>query len=196
MFTFLKLFWLTIAALFCFLLAAIALVSFFDSFAVAAQPFGIPMGADPEELGCNQASNVQAWICESVPKPHSDFETYAVFHAPETGVGSVVAISKAKNDSYGSQTRTFMEGIVNQLSRKYGEPTKSLDYLKRDSIWDDPNDWERGVYVDERVYAFLWQNLNIDNVTGIVFTATADHSGVATKLQFAFENFNLVATPE
>ena len=159
----------------------------------SAQPFGIQMGSDPESLGCDPGDNPGVWICETVPKPHSAFDGYAVVSSPETGIGEIRAITAiVENDAYGYQIRSKMKSIVDQIAAKYGTNQVLTDQLMYDSIWDEPNDWSRGLSQNERVYRYDWKDMNviIDNVQEITISARASRSdAVYAILFFRFSNY-------
>jgi len=128
--------------------------------AIAAEsnPFGLDLDKHPSQYGCSQHQDSKYWYrCETLPKPHPEFEGYAIRYVEGVGICNVNAIGKTiDNDSYGISTKGRVDAIAKQLKQKYGVETEKLDLRIPGSIWDDPDDWMMGIRRNERIYAYFW----------------------------------------
>lgn len=158
----------------------------------SAQPFGIAQGTPTSQLTINK--EVRSFVYQITPKvSHPDFESYQVLSTPEHGVCKLVALGHTmESDSYGEQVTNVAERITDQISSKYGI-SRLFNFLKKGSIWKDPNDWSMAVYKNERTYSRYWdkeEKSNLQNgiqaITLRVQALSNDQTYVT--LTFEFEN--------
>jgi len=130
---------------------------------VNAGPFGLTMGMSKSEIdnACGViAEPLEGSPClfytETVPKPHSAFEGYALLVPPSTGLCQIRAISKdVHTSSHGLQLRTQFEALREALVKKYGA-CDELDTLLTGSIWNEPEDFMMGLLKRERFLRAEW----------------------------------------
>lgn len=163
-----------------------------------AQPFGIPSGTSIELLNVDAKPDVplaKHWLAlSSVPKPHSDFETYITFASPIVGVCSVAGISKTyKGDNSGTQVRSVFDKIESQLNAKYGEFSETKT-ISDDAQWAGENEWVKSIQENERVHYSSWGAAFGSNLTDNIFRIQLIVGGrdAATSqlyLQYTYRNF-------
>lgn len=125
------------------------------SLSAAAGPFGIEMGQPLSELDVREEGPKP--FLNSVPNPHPDFELYAVWASEETGVCSIVAISKEyTNDKYGDDIRDAITRFTKAFDKKYG-PHKTVDLLRSGALWDGPDEWVMSIRQSERFFGAYWE---------------------------------------
>jgi len=157
-------------------------------------PFGLDLDKHPALYGCSQYQDDKYWfLCGTVPKPHPEFEEYAVQYVEGVGICFVGAIGKTiRNDSYGITTKRRVDAIAKQLKPKYGIETEKIDELFYGSIWDEPDDWMMGIRKNERFYIYAWQPEDgfkpVGEVAhlGVFAQAVSSHAGYV-KLDFFFK---------
>lgn len=144
------------------LLGLLFVVALSPAVAAESNPFGLDLDKHPAEYdGCFQPEEYEPyWYgCKTVPKPHPEFELYAIQYVEGVGICAVTAVSKTiENDSYGFTTKRRVDAIAKQLKQKYGVETLKFDRLLYGSIWDDPDDWMMGVHQNERFYFYGWDS--------------------------------------
>ncbi|MGR3914874.1 MAG: hypothetical protein OD918_10265 [Gammaproteobacteria bacterium] len=161
--------------------------------AAESNPFGLGLDKHPTAYGCTQLQTSKYWYqCKTVPKPHPEFESYAVQYVEGVGICYVNAIGKTiRNDSFGFTTKTRVDAIALQLRKKYGHETSKLDRVFPSSIWDDPDDWMMGIRKGERFYAYVWGDRGFKPVgevakIGVLAKAAASDAGYV-RVEFAFK---------
>lgn len=171
------------------------------AFPVAAQTdaapglFGIDHGVTHDDEIFSDFQSVEidepgviALAGKNPPRPHSAFDTYfAKFH-PDQGICWGKALSDDfESDRYGSQVRSAVDEVAEQISKRYGEPQK-VDRLSTGSIWRDAEDWASGLHRNERFYYYQWDDLALgNNITSIFLVATsAGFSDTRMALEWSF----------
>jgi hypothetical protein len=122
-------------------------------------PFGVAMGAPIRGLTkCAKAK--EGWYtCSELPKTHASFERYVIQATDKTGVCFVKGVGKViAGDAYGSQLRSELGKLKEQLERVYGEHTEVVDTLAPSSIWDEPRDWMMGLAQHQRYFYYHWES--------------------------------------
>lgn len=116
-----------------------------------AGPFGFERGMTKEQImkllgaGSLIKADGNVYTFSKVPKPHPLFEEYVLIISPTEGLLKVAAISKDIETSvYGEELKASFEEIRGALTKTYGEG-KTYDFLKYDSIWNEPKDWMMGM---------------------------------------------------
>lgn len=104
-------------------------------------PFGFERGMTIEQVtalvGKSAIKSIKNDRVElsTAPKPHSTFETYAVYIAPQKGVVKVVAYSKDIDTSvYGNELKSKFHEVEDAITKAYGTPKNSYDFLRSGSI--------------------------------------------------------------
>lgn len=154
-------------------------VPLFVTFATPAiaGPFGVDVeGFTPEKYSCSNLSGL-FYRCMGVPKPHNDFEAYAVQYHKDAGLCMIKGIGKdVKENGYGGMVREKVEEIYSQVSSKYGKLEKS-DFLLPSSIWNEPDEWLMGLVKSERVYAYSGEiSPSVDGIATYLVAAGATSS--------------------
>lgn len=154
-------------------------------------PFGIRMGTPKENLGEIKEVAPFKYTLKSVPRPHSDFESYIVQATPKAGVCWVKAIGKNVSTSeYGNELRTKFKELEEQITSVYG-PSEHTDLLRSGALWDEPREWLMSVRQGERVFATFWGKDKgsrlPDGVTIFLGVSTTRSSGYPI-VEYSFPN--------
>ena len=114
--------------------------------ALAAGAFGIELGADVAQYAHGSQPVSERWQLRmyeiTPPSPDSRFDTYAV----DTYQGRIIRIMASSPDDAsvdGASTLNVLENLKQELERRYGEPSLSLDDV------EDAGDDLRGYLADE-----------------------------------------------
>lgn len=150
--------------------------------AVAASgPFGFSNESTPNGTHCSQMDDPMWYKCGSAPKAHPDFDYYVIQHHNELGVCFLKAVGKnIKTNSFGSQLTSQTDKIKNQISSKYGPPTKIVDQLMPGSIWNDPEDFMMSMVQKDRLFYIEWKvdaSKNVFETVGITRQALGTDEG-------------------
>ncbi|WP_272976777.1 hypothetical protein [Deinococcus geothermalis] len=137
-----------------FLLPALFLPS------VAAQTFGLQSGMKLEALqklpGFRKLSSDFTYAITTPPTPNAQFETYMLLVTPKAGLCKVLALGKTNRaDSYGDTLRNQFSTFEQLLTNKYG-PAEKFDFLKANSLWDEPRDFAMALRMNERYLSAYW----------------------------------------
>lgn len=155
------------------------------TFAAESNPFGLNLDNHPTNYGCSLMQNEKyRYHCETLPKPHPEFEAYVVKYVRGVGICNVGAIGKTiRNGKYGFTIKERVDAIAKQLRKKYGAETEKYDRLFYGSIWDES---------DNRFYGYGWSTDDgskpVGEVVEIGVAAAAIASGAGlVKLEFYFK---------
>jgi len=141
--------------------ASLLLLLSIMSLPLFAGPFGIDIGDMQDDSKFNNFSKLSDdtpnyLIGTNPPKAHSAFDKYLVQFSIASGACWIKGIGKdIESDSYGIRTKSAIDKIAGQISKKYGTSEKS-DRLLPGSIWDDPDDWMTALDQNERFYLYEW----------------------------------------
>ena len=130
-----------------------------------------------------------------MPKPHPDFEGYAVRTTKKTGICQINATTKTiSNDRFGIEARSLFNKIKDQLSSIYGNG-KLSDFHRSGGIWKGSHEWVMSIRQNERVYQQVWDaesNANLkDNIKEIIMAINAGSSDASwISLQYRFGNYD------
>jgi hypothetical protein len=114
-------------------------------------PFGLLAGSTP-------SGKTARYIVDfyTVPNPHPDMKAYVGMWDPDNGLLNVTAHSEVfQEDQTGFLATRLYDRLKRQLSLVYG-PCHSLEYLDRNSIWDNENEFARSVLENDRVHLSQW----------------------------------------
>jgi hypothetical protein len=157
-----------------------------------AGPFGLDKGMKQGALDIQAPMEAGAYLLKSVPKPHDEFQMYAVTLGEHAGVCRIVAMSaEIENDRYGVALRAKFETIRSQLAQNYGSSTLN-DTLGTSALYDDNSEWTMALTKRERVYAAEWKISNSAEKSGIreirlSLAGQSRDSGMVTLL-YIFDN--------
>ena len=115
-----------------------------------------------------------------------------LFVTPPNGLLKIGFIWSIKTNVYGDGIRQKFDELHDILTKKYGKG-KKYDYLKHDSIWDEPKDWMMGLLKEER--RLVWfsdiTGSNKQTLTGIALEAQAfSREKAALYLKYEFQGFS------
>ena len=127
--------------------------------AVAASgPFGFSNESTPNGTHCSKMDDPMWYKCNSAPKAHPDFDYYVIQHHNDLGVCFLKAVGKdIKTNSFGDQLTAQTDKLKNQISSKYGSPSKIVDRLISGSIWNDPEDFMMSMVKKDRLFYIQWE---------------------------------------
>ena len=140
-----------------FSVSVIALASFLSltPATLSAQAFGVDMGASLSKFeGAEDIGNGNYVI--SVPRPHSEFESYVVVLSEATGVCMVRGIGKNhNNDRTGANVRRAFKTLETALNSRYGAGDH-VNWLQPRALWDGAHEWVMSIRQNERVFGTGW----------------------------------------
>ena len=91
-----------------------------------------------------------------LPTGNSLFDDYRLIITPKSGLCKITAwISEINDSPYGDSTRARYDSLYGALSAKYGN-SKSFDFLRAGSIWNNSREWMMSLYQNERTLAAFW----------------------------------------
>ena len=161
----------------------------------SAQAFGIEKGSPIGSLNVVREVDEFYYIV-TVPKPHPEFESYAVRTSSETGVCKVTGIGKDHDsDRYGTSVKSAFSSLSNSLNNIYGA-NKSFDFLNFGALWDEPNEWVMSLKQNERSYSTYWDEEEksdmpegLRSVSLHVKSTSSDSAYIV--LKYEFDNFDV-----
>jgi hypothetical protein len=165
-------------------------------------PFGLEFGMTREQIvklvGQDAVKHLKdepddVLKLSTAPTPHPDFAEYSLIISPERGLVCITASGKAiQTTRYGEGLKAAFTEIRDALSRTYGAPTVTFDFLEPGSLRNEPQDWMTGLLKNERELISLW-NFKIPypkHITSIFLKATALSMDEGTlELTYPFEGF-------
>lgn len=160
-------------------------------------PFGLWQGMTLDDLGAAQANpteiNPGQYQLDSVPKPHSLFESYMVQIAPTIGLSWIQATSKeVPTSTFGVELKEAFINLESRLEKTYG-PYERTDMLLPDSIWNEPREWMQSLLNRQRYLKTQWSNStgaklpNSLNSVALICSANDTDSGLML-LEYTFDN--------
>lgn len=160
------------------------------SSALATGPFGIAIGSNINELGCQQLIS-NTYECTAIPNPYPSFKAYYVEYEVAAGICYVLGVGPdiVSND-YGSQIKEEADKIARQLTEQYGQSQKK-DSLVSGKILDSPKGWMTSLAREERYYAYIWEKPDSDkNINKIFLNAHATGYNIGhVAVLFEFSNY-------
>lgn len=125
-----------------------------------SQQFGLNMGESTSQIKARgvilKPVSRYVFSARSLPSGNTLFDDYRLIIAPKSGLCKITAwISEITDSPYGDSTRAKYESLYRALSAKYGN-SKSFDFLRTDSIWNNPREWMMSLYQKERTLAAYW----------------------------------------
>lgn len=128
-----------------------------------AGPFGFEYGMTKEQViklvGKENVVKDQGYFLRvtSSPKPDPDFEAYTLIISPDQGVLKIMATGVTVDTSeFGTELKASFAVMRNKLSKTYGQPTKTYDFLQPDSNMDAPAAFTQSIFKHQRVLACNW----------------------------------------
>ena len=137
----------------------------------------------------------------TAPKPDDRFEAYALLFSPEKGLLKIIATGKTIDTSeFGVELRAYFGAMRDSISKKYGPPTKSYDFLQPDSNLDAPSAFTESLRRKQRVLACNWDvnsetrkaaGTEADHIIGVVLeTKGLRRNAGWLELTYEFEGFS------
>ncbi len=134
-----------------------------------AAPFGLTQGMTLKELGGKpDPLRDRMYRFETVPKPHSAFESYVLQIGRQSGLCYIKGVGKNVETSvYGTDLQVAFQVMRDRLVSVYGVPDAERDELLTGSIWREPNDWMMSLLKEERLRFSHWKLANRDDAKDI-----------------------------
>lgn len=130
---------------------------------------------------------------DTVPIPHSDFESYSLRFSQKNGLCKILAIGKdIKSGDSGSEVKSVFNSLDESLSKKYGKG-KKYDFTS--SKYESPEYWMMHLLKKNRTLVKFWMkeygSTLSNNLSAIELNANASSlsTGYLT-LSYEFENFS------
>ena len=162
-------------------------------------PFGFKQGLTRSEIESmiGEASTLvpgskNAYVLNTVPRPHSAFENYVAVIGDISGLCTIRGVGKdITTSSHGIQLKTSFNELEATLSELYGSSEKS-DFLMPGSIWGEPEYWMMGIVKKERFLFSQWPRKGkvLKNELDSVFLGVQAKSGDTgyLLLEYNFQN--------
>ena len=155
--------------------------TFPDADSFADDPFGFDVTVSPTEYDYCSSDGKGFYTCTSAPKPHPEFESYALLFvdpgvsSPHRGICKLIATGKRiEADYYGQITTEKLEDIKEQLKKKYGNPSQEFNRLMPGAVAQGAQYWMREIYQKKRVYEYFWfRNPKVGSVSALSLVAKA-----------------------
>lgn len=125
---------------------------------VADGPFGLAMGMTKDMFKgqLTQAGN-GIYLFKNPPKPHPQFEQYAVKISDKAGLCWVKGIGKdITANGQGIQLQVKFDDFEKKLDERYGSHNRT-DFLSSGSIWKEPEDWMMALHKEDRFLFSIWK---------------------------------------
>ena len=127
----------------------------------ASGPFGIEMGmslAEVEQVCKSRPKHIGEDAYEIVPpKTNHSFTEYTVWIDPDYGVYWLKAIGKnIYTNGYGYELKSAFNDLVRNIRNIYGEENISINGLKSDSHFADPQNFMYTLGTGERRLGAIW----------------------------------------
>jgi hypothetical protein len=141
-------------------IAAILAVSLLTPLPSHSQQFGLNMGESTSQVKSRGVilTPVSRYVfrTQGLPSGNSLFDDYRLIIAPKSGLCKIIAwISRIEDSPYGDSTRTKYDSLYRALTAKYGS-SRSFDFLRAGSIWNDSREWMMSLYQKERELSAFW----------------------------------------
>ncbi|HDX8364583.1 TPA: hypothetical protein RQN02_003921 [Aeromonas veronii] len=163
---------------------------------VADGPFGLAMGMTTEMFkGQLKPAGKGVYLFDNPPKPHPQFEQYAVKISDKSGLCWVKGIGKdIMANGHGVQLKSQYDDFEKKLDERYGSH-KRTDFLVAGSIWKEPQDWMMGLHKEDRYLFSVWEGgkkslPNDLSQVALVANATNGQEGYLS-LEYSFSNKNI-----
>jgi hypothetical protein len=177
-------------------LATLAFLLLVANQVVAAQ-FGLESGASLEQIkAITTLKQVKPFVysASKVPNGHAAFDDYRLLITPNQGLCKIVAWTPAiTSNSFGETIKSKFSELFNALTEKYGN-SKTYDFLREGSIWDDPQDWMMGLAKGDRTLTAYWDDEeksslppDVESISLEAVGANSETGGIS--LTYEFKNF-------
>lgn len=145
----------------------------------AAGPFGFTMGQDPASVpgGHKVKATSYGFAAEHTPRPHPDLDAYYTDFAEGVGVCRILGLASFDDNFSGTATRSRFANLEQQLTAKYGEPARKVDYVSRNALYDDAKYWLQALNKQERFLRTIWRPEGDDEVKEIKLEAYSPNWG-------------------
>ena len=167
-----------------------------------AGPFGFEPGMTKQQIidklgsGAIQESKGDVLTLKKAPLSHSGFEQYMVIVDPKRGLVKLVAIGKNVSTSvYGDELKDAFNEMEKSIISAYGE-SKRFDYLKTDSIWNEPKDFMAGLLNKERTLESFWPNDDATKLKGQVSTINLEAKALDQQTGYLILGYEFVGFHE
>ena len=157
-------------------------------------PFGLWMGMSLQDLGSEYRELAPAkYKIETVPKPHSAFETYIAMVAPKNGLCWIKALAPTlQTNVFGASLRAAFDSMEEKLNVTYGK-SKRTDFIMSGSLWTDPQYWMQSLISQDRFLMTEWAPKHgsrlKDSLTSIALIVSAtDTTAGHISIEYSFEN--------
>lgn len=167
-----------------------------DSSSIKTGPFGLYMGMKVSDFKEGQLEKIVPYVYKIsiVPNPHSDFKYYLLMIGPKAGLCCIYASGKTINTSvYGTDLKTAFKEMQEGLTKVYGTPDSSYDFLESGSVWNESNDWMVSLFKKERFLSTFWKGSSLkNNINYIRLEADVlSFSEGFISVKYEFTNFEL-----
>jgi len=162
------------------------------------EPFGIKFNQPLNKaIVYKDISGSDMKVISNPPRPVALFIMYGVSLNKANKVTTVVGLGEThEDDDYCFTSQSEFTKIKDILTKKYGTPSKSTNYLFYDSIWKDSKDYKMSLVKNERVHYASWDTIpNHPNIE-IYLTEDATRSGCFVKLVYKDKKLNLAQEKE
>jgi hypothetical protein len=150
----------------------------------AAGPFGFERGMTRSQIvtlvGKDavdvKESEADILVLRTAPKPHPAFDTYFLFISPTEGLLKIRAAGKLiETGDTGSELRSAFDDVVNGVTQKYGESTRTYDFCNEGVGCSSEDNWMLGLLEKNRTLSTYWdfKKKPVNGITILVVEASA-----------------------
>lgn len=134
---------------------------------------GMTLGEITKIVGEKNISKIEQKDTYKIIREVTDgnlFDELRVIITKKYGLVRITAYTETKDTNvYGDNIKDDFKNLYNALSKKYGEGIK-YDFLRKGSIWNEPEDYTMGLLKEERHLAAFWtkdDGLKSEDLIGI-----------------------------
>ena len=172
-----------------------------------AGPFGFEYGMTKDQVvaivGKDNVLKDKDFLLRvaSAPKPDDRFEAYLLLISPEKGLLKIIATGKTIDTSEtGTELRVYFGSMRDSISKQYGSPSNTYDFLQPDSNLDAPGAFTESLRLKQRVLACTWDvsaekrkavGSEADHIVGVILeTKGLRRNAGWFELTYEFEGFS------
>ena len=133
-------------------------------------PFGFEKGMTKDQViamvgkSAVTTSSSDAMLLNTAPKPHPDFNEYVLLFSPQTGLVKVDGYGNTiETGDWGTELQTSFSNVVAAMSRKYGSPTKTMDFCIGNNVECENQYWMLSLQNKNRSLAAFWTTTTFPN---------------------------------
>lgn len=144
-----------------------------------AGPFGFKAGMTLSELqkivgekNIQEVPQKDAYIILKSPSTSNKFKRFVAIISPDAGLIKIASFYNIETNRFGSEIQNDYKEIKKALISKYGKPSSDFNFIRKGSLWTNPEDWMQGIKRGERYLYAGWVNKNNTDLSDEIETLT------------------------